>query len=139
VHSELLGEEPYLLAVPPGHRWARRRTIALRDLHDEPVLALAAGSGNRALLDRQLAQAGVQLQVTHEAAHVWTLIGMVEAGLGCALVPAMALRSAPAGVTAVALRGHPLRRKIALLTPIGRRLTPLAQRLVPELRSAFLR
>jgi hypothetical protein len=49
----------------------------------------------------------------------------------------MALRSAPAGVTGVAIRGNPLRRTMAVLTPIERRLTPLAQRLLPELRSAF--
>jgi len=137
LHAELLGEEPYLLSLPPGHRWAGRRTIRLQELGDEPVLSLAASSGNRALLDQQLARAGIALQVTHEAAHIWALIGMVKAGLGCALVPAMALRSAPAGVTAVALRGSPLHRKIALLTPVERRLTPLAQRLLPELRSAF--
>jgi DNA-binding transcriptional LysR family regulator len=135
---ELLGEDPYVLAVPAAHRWAGRRTIRLQDLGDEPMLSLAASSGNRALLELQLAQAGVVLQVTHETAHIWALIGMVEAGLGCALVPAMALRSAPAGVAAVALRGNPLRRKIGLLTPLERRLTPLAQRLLPELRAAFV-
>jgi DNA-binding transcriptional LysR family regulator len=137
LQAELLGEEPYLLAVPASHRWARRRAISLKDLAGEPVLSLAASSGNRALLDQQLAQAGLALRITHEAAHVWALIGMVEAGLGCALVPAMALRAAPTGVVAVALRGGPLRRKIALLTPVERRLTPLAQRLLPELRTAF--
>jgi len=138
LHMELLGEEPYLLLLPAGHRWARRRTIRLQDLRGEPVLSLVASSGNRALLDQQLARAGVTLTASHEAAHIWALIGMVEAGLGCALVPAMALRSASAGLTVVALRDHPLRRRIALLTPVERRLTPLAQRLLPELRSAFL-
>jgi DNA-binding transcriptional LysR family regulator len=137
LHTELLGEEPYLLALPAGHRWAGRRAIRLQDLGVESALSLAASSGNRALLDQQLARAGVALHITHEAAHVWALLGMVEAGLGCALVPAMALRSAPAGVIAVALRGNPLRRKIAVLTAVERRLTPLAQRLLPELRSAF--
>ena len=137
LRAELLGEEPYLLSVPAGHRWATRRSIRLQDLGGEPMLALAASSGNRALLDQQLAQAGIELRFIHEAAHVWALIGMVDAGLGCALVPAMAMRWAPAGVTAVALSGHPLRRRIALLTPVERRLTPLAQRLLPELRSAF--
>ena len=137
LHAELLGEDPYVLALPAAHRWAGRRSIRLQDLGDEPMLSLAASSGNRALLELQLAQAGIALEVTHETAHIWALIGMVEAGLGCALVPAMALRSAPSGVAAVALRGNPLRRKIGLLTPVERRLTPLAQRVLPELRAAF--
>jgi DNA-binding transcriptional LysR family regulator len=138
LHVEALGEDPYMLALPAAHRWAGRRSIRLQDLDDEPLLSLAASSGNRALLELQLAQAGVALRVTHETAHVWALIGMVEAGLGCALVPAMALRTAPPGVAAVALRGNPLRRKIGLLMPVERRLTPLAQRLLPELRAAFV-
>jgi DNA-binding transcriptional LysR family regulator len=137
LQAEPLGEEPYLLALPAAHRWAGRRAVRLQDLGDEPMLSLAAGSGNRAVLDQQLQQAGVALRVAHEAAHVWALIGMVEAGLGCALVPAMALRAAPPGVATVALRGHPLRRHVALLTAVERRLTPLAQRLLPELRAAF--
>jgi len=136
--AELLGEEPYLLALPAGHRWAGRRTIRLHDLGAESMLSLTAGSGNRALLDQQLANAGVELHITHEAAHVWAMIGMVKAGLGCALVPAMALRTASVDVVAVPLRGNPLRRSIALLTAADRRLTPLAQRLLPELRAAFL-
>jgi DNA-binding transcriptional LysR family regulator len=138
LNVELLGEDPYKLALPAAHRWAGRRSIRLQDLKDEPLLSLAASSGNRALLELQLAQAGVALELTHEAGHVWTLIGMVEAGLGCALVPAMALRTAPSGVAAVAIRGNPLRRQIGLLTPAERRLTPLAQRLLPELRAAFV-
>ena len=137
LHAELLGEEPYVLVVPAGHRWQGRRSVALADLDDEPLLSLASGSGNRTLLDQQMAQAGVAPRVVHEAAHVAALLGMVEAGLGCALVPAMVVRPAPAGVGVVALQGKPLKRSIALFTPIERRLTPLAERLLPEIRAAF--
>jgi len=134
---ELLGEDPYVVALPAGHRWHGRRSLRLQDLHGEPLLSLAGGSGNRALLEQQLAQAGVAPRFVHEAAHIGALMGMVEAGLGCALVPAMAARPASKDVAVVALQGRPLRRKIALLTPTERRLTPLAQRLLPELRAAF--
>ncbi|MDG0835990.1 LysR family transcriptional regulator [Roseateles saccharophilus] len=137
LQAELLGEDPYVLAVPAGHHWQGLRALSLQELHNEPLLSLAGGSGNRALLDEQFAQAGIAPRVIHEAAHIWALTGMVEAGLGCALVPAMVARPAPAGVAVVALRGQPLRRKITLLTPVERRLTPLAQRLLPELRAAF--
>jgi len=137
LQAELLGEDPYVVALPAGHRWQRRRSLRLQDLNDEPLLSLASGSGNRALLEQQMEQVGVVPRVVHEAAHIWALMGMVEAGLGCALVPEMVARSSPPGVTVVALQGRPLRRKIALLTPVERRLTPLAQRLLPELRTAF--
>lgn len=137
LQAEFLVEDPYVLAVPAGHHWQGRRSLSLQDLNDEPLLSLAGGSGNRALIEQQLAQTGVAPRIVHEAAHIWALTGLVEAGLGCALVPAMAVRPAPSGVAVVALRGQPLRRRITLLTPIERRLTPLAQRLTPELRAAF--
>lgn len=135
--AELLGEDPYVLALPAGHRWAGRRSLRPQDLNDEPLLSLASGSGNRALLEQQLARLGVTPRFVHEAAHIWALMGMVEAGLGCALVPQMVAKPARAGVTVVALQGRSLHRKIVLLTPVERRLTPLAQRLLPELRAAF--
>lgn len=139
LQAEPLGDDPYVLAVPPGHRWQRRRSLRVQELHDQPLLSLAGGSGNRALLDRQLAQAGVVPRAVHEAAHVSALLGLVDAGLGCALVPAMAAATAGAGTAIVPLQGRPLARRIALLTPLERRLTPLAQRLLPELRGAFAR
>lgn len=135
--AEPLGRDPYVLAVPAAHAWAGRRTLRLDDLRGQPLMSLGAGSGNRLLLERQLRQARVGLEITHEAAHVAALLGMVSAGLGCALVPAMALRVPPEGVRLVRLQGRPLHREIALLTSRERRLTPLAQRLVPELRAAF--
>jgi DNA-binding transcriptional LysR family regulator len=137
LQAELLGEDPYVLAVPAGHPWQGRRSLRLQELDDEPLLSLAGGSGNRALLEQQLAQAGVAPRVVHEAAHIWALMGLVQAGLGCALVPHMVVKHALPGVAVVPLQGRPLRRKIALLTPLERRLTPLAQRLLPELRAAF--
>lgn len=137
LRAELLGEDPYVLALPTSHRWHARRSLRLQDLQDEPLLSLAGGSGNRALLEQQLAQAGVTPRVVHEAAHIGALMGMVEAGLGCALVPAMVVRPVPTGIAVVPLQGRPLRREIVLLTPVERRLTPLAQRLLPELRAAF--
>lgn len=137
LRAEPLGEDPYVMALPAGHRWQGRRSLRLQDLHDEPLLSLAGGSGNRALLEQQLAQAGVTPRVVHEAAHIGALMGMVEAGLGCALVPAMVVRPVPTGIAVVPLQGRPLRREIVLLTAVERRLTPLAQRLLPEMRAAF--
>ena len=137
LHAETLGVDPYVLAVPAGHRWAARRSLRLPEIARERLLSLASGSGNRQLLDSQLLQLGLTLPPAHEAAHIGALLGLVEAGLGCALVPSMALRLPPPGLRAVRLQSNPLGREIVIFSSQERRLTPLAQRLLPALRRAF--
>lgn len=61
-------------------------------------------SGNRTLLDRELAHLTPARPSICETRHVTTMLGMVEAGIGIAAVPAMSM---PAGEHSV-LRAVPL-------------------------------
>jgi len=61
----------------------------------------------------------------------------VAAGMGAALVPQLAVSPALPGVAARPLQGAPLSRALAVCWSASRRLTPLAQRLIPELQQAF--
>jgi DNA-binding transcriptional LysR family regulator len=47
--------------VPPGHRWARRRTgrIHVRELAEEPLIVLGPDHGTRRLLDMAMVEAGL--------------------------------------------------------------------------------
>ena len=81
--------EPFLLAVPAGHRLARnaRRRVAERDLEREPVLLLEDGHclRDQALSICQLAGAREAPEV--RAASLATLTQMVANGLGVTLLP----------------------------------------------------
>ncbi|MCE4555277.1 LysR family transcriptional regulator [Roseateles cellulosilyticus] len=132
-----LGPDPYVLALPPNHPWATRDAARLEELIDQPLVGLGGASGNRQLLDAQLKRLGLQLTVRHEAAHLQAVLGLVAAGLGVALVPRLAVAPGPAGVRVLSLEGRPLSRALAVCWSASRRLTPLAQRLVPLLRDAF--
>lgn len=87
--SALLFQEPLLLAVPPKHPFAERKRLALSHLKDEPLILMKAGHGFRKIVLDALAKAGVEPRIVHESGEIETVQALVEAGLGCALVPAM--------------------------------------------------
>ena len=87
--SELLFTEPLLLAVPPKHPLAKRRRLALSALRGQPLILMKSGHGFRKIVLDALAKAGVEPTIVHESGEIETVQALVEAGLGCALVPAM--------------------------------------------------
>jgi LysR family hydrogen peroxide-inducible transcriptional activator len=86
---ELLFQEALLLAVPSRHALARRRRLALSALKGVPLILMKSGHGFRKIVLDALAKAGVEPTVVHESGEIETVQALVEAGLGCALVPAM--------------------------------------------------
>ncbi|MEZ0491418.1 LysR family transcriptional regulator [Kineococcus sp. TBRC 1896] len=87
--SQVLGREPLVLAVPRGHRLAGVPAVAVGELEHEPLL-LPARHGDDGLRERTSALlAGVPVRVVQD--DLWmvqTMVALVAAGLGCAVVPA---------------------------------------------------
>lgn len=83
--------ERFVLAVHTEHRFARRRKIRWEELCDERFIAVGKTSGNRVLIDSALAQNTRRPTSFFEVAHVSSLLGLVEARLGVAAVPQLAL------------------------------------------------
>jgi DNA-binding transcriptional LysR family regulator len=81
--------EPLIAAVPASHPLAGRRRIALRSLAREPFIQfpreLAAGLYDLAIAACQ--KAGFTPDLAQEAIQMQTILGLVAAGLGVALVP----------------------------------------------------
>ncbi|HWI70795.1 MAG TPA: LysR family transcriptional regulator, partial [Baekduia sp.] len=79
--------EPLLLAVPPHHRLAARKSVRLEEVADEPFVAVRAGHALRALTDGLCRAAGFEPRIAFEGDEVGTLRGLVAAGLGVGLLP----------------------------------------------------
>ncbi|MFO1218785.1 MAG: LysR substrate-binding domain-containing protein [Burkholderiaceae bacterium] len=120
-----------VLACPRGHALAERvRGVAWRELAGLPFIALARDNSVGQLIGEQLAAAGVDVRVVHEASYLWTALGLVEAGLGVTVLPSYARPAVRR--TAIVIRPlvRPVvRRETSILVRRGRSLSPAAQSL----------
>ncbi|MFE9658832.1 MULTISPECIES: LysR family transcriptional regulator [unclassified Streptomyces] len=82
-----LDEQRLRLVVPDDHRLAGRRRIRLAEAADETFVTLEEGYGLRRITDDLCAAAGFRPRVAFEGEEAETLRGLVQAGLGVALLP----------------------------------------------------
>ena len=120
-----LQEERLVLVVPPHHRLRGRRRVRLAELVEDELVTTPPGFGHRRLVDDLLRAAGVAPAVAFESEDLTTIVGLVAAGLGVAVVPDVVAERA--GADAVALAGGAV-RTIGLTWRLGRELTPPAER-----------
>ena len=126
--SEFLHADRYFLVCRADHPLAAQSRVRLRDIVRHPVIQLARGSSVRKHLDEALG-ADAPLPV-FEVEHLATVTGLVRAGLGVSVVPAMTLfhfRSEDLRV--VPLAGRVLTRPLYLVQRKGRSLSVAAQAL----------
>ncbi len=71
-----------LVIVPPGHRWAKRRHLAPRELAGETIIVAAQGAGTRAVVEERLREKGIALSKLMEFGNLEGAKHAVEAGLG---------------------------------------------------------
>jgi DNA-binding transcriptional LysR family regulator len=90
---ELLSEE-VLLAVPPSHHLARRTHAEVGALADEPFVTTRPGYWQRALTDQLFADTGTEPVIVCEGDEPYAIRGLISAGVGVGLMPAMARRLA---------------------------------------------
>jgi DNA-binding transcriptional LysR family regulator len=101
IHVRPLVSRRMDLVVPAGHRLAGRADVRMADLAGEPFVDFPAGYGNRVVVDRAFAAAGIERQVAIEVIDIGTGAGFVSEGLGVAILPRFAV---PEGVGVVVLR-----------------------------------
>jgi DNA-binding transcriptional LysR family regulator len=122
-----LRSEPMLLVCPADHRLAKQSQARLADLIGEPFIDVPPGWGSRTSTDRLFASVGLARRVEVEVGDVATVVDLVRAGLGLALI---APSSAPGLDGLAVLEPAPAPSfDISLVLPETRRLGPAAQAL----------
>lgn len=125
-----LVEERFVAACQRDHPLAKSRRVTWAQLGDYDHIAIARSSGNRLLLDQALAGVPNRPQAIYEAQHVTTTLGLVEAGLGVAVVPSMAMPGPDHPLlVSLPLVDPVVTRKVGLIRRRGRPLSPAAQQL----------
>lgn len=106
-----LFEEDLVVAAPPGHPLAKRRTVTLAQAAKHPLLLPPRGTALRDELDAAATAAGTELVAQAELDGPHLLASLVGRGIGAAVLPATATVDAHA----VVLHGLP-RRVVGLAT-----------------------
>lgn len=111
-----IDRDPLVLAVPESHRLAGCvEPVDPRRFRDDPFIAYPTSSGSvvRDAAIRQCSAAGFEPNVVVEVSETSTMLGLVSAGVGVALVPRSARRMAVDDVKILALT-NPTHVQIAL-------------------------
>lgn len=84
-----LRRDPLMVVVPDDHPLARRKSVAIKALVDQPFVMFSAdaGTGIQALVLRLCREAGFEPQTALQAREGGTIIGLVAAGCGIAILP----------------------------------------------------
>lgn len=108
--SVILLTEPYVLAVQQNHRFARAGSITLADLQGEPFIVR---TGCEAFQETTalLAARGIRPRSVYRTDHDDRALGLVAAGIGMALVPAL---YEAAGVATVRISDFAVARTIGI-------------------------
>jgi DNA-binding transcriptional LysR family regulator len=82
LHARLIATDPLLLVVPAEHPLAEMGEATLADLAGMPFVDGPPGYGNRAVVDKAFAVAGIERTVALEVADIGTAAAYIRNGLG---------------------------------------------------------
>lgn len=108
---KLVGKSKQVLAVPAGHRLARKRNLVWRDFHDEPMVLIhpSAQHGFYDAFFEECAKVGAKPRPVQYANDVQTKLWLISAGFGIAPTiaqaeikrPGLVFRALPPGLPPV--------------------------------------
>jgi DNA-binding transcriptional LysR family regulator len=124
-----LGDDPYRMVLPAGHRLARRRRLALADLAAErftaPVATIEATSYH-SLLERLCRAAGFSPEIAYEVSDVTVGRAFVAAGLAVGIMPELSVPPPRPDLVVRPLPGAAPSRSVHAVWRAGRRMPAVA-------------
>lgn len=120
--------DPYMAVLPATLAPEGGKPISLRELARHDLLSQSNETAVHAQVEQAFNRAGLPFRPTVEVSHHQTLLAMVAAGLGVALMPSLCLPAAlPRSLRVLPLRrpGIPA-REISIVTLKGKTLAPAA-------------
>jgi LysR family carnitine catabolism transcriptional activator len=132
-----LTTDTFVAVMPEDHPLARQTEVTWRDLADIPLIGPPPGNAVREQLDIALARAGITLRRSHEVILPLTILGMVEGGLGIAVMTSAMSRLALAlGLVTRDVSQPVIQREMSLLFHADRTLSPAAEAFSDRLRAS---
>jgi DNA-binding transcriptional LysR family regulator len=129
---ELLEDLMYV-ALPADHPLADRPELRLADLRDDSWVQTSAASPCARHVVRSCHTAGFEPNVSFESDDYQTVMGLVAAGVGVALIPQLALTNVRDDIRVRALHPSGPTRTVVAATPRGAGVLPAAERMLDVL------
>jgi DNA-binding transcriptional LysR family regulator len=126
LRTQLLLEDPMLVALPAEHALAGKRALSLADLREEDWVQTSATSPCARFVVRACLAAGFEPRVTFESDDYETVQGLVAAGVGVALIPHLALTHVHPGIVVRALSPRSPARRVVAATLVAAGVSPAA-------------
>ncbi len=121
LRAEPLYEERYMVACAPGHPFAGRPAITMRDMDGQTYLS-RINCEHRDVLGEALRAAGAQLNHACRSEREDWIQSLVGAGLGVCFLPEFS--AVAPGLMLRRVEDAPLARRVCLVTVAGRRWSP---------------
>lgn len=118
LHLTRLWRDELVLVTPTRHPWARRSSVPLKELKDQPLILLGDGNNTRLALQQRLRKEGVELaelQILAELSDPIGVIGMVEASLGVTVLSRQIVQRYNGRVRPLPVEGAEFARTIYLV------------------------
>ena len=132
-----LWQDVLVLAVPAKHRWAKKKSISITDLFEEPFIVRELGSGTLRIIDQYLDKVQPNFsQALNIVARLGTSTAVkegIKSGLGVSILSSRALETElKAGILkTVKIKGLPaMSRRFYLIRDKRRIASPLCQAMI---------
>jgi DNA-binding transcriptional LysR family regulator len=102
VDGPVLAEDEFVALLHPEHPLAGEVDIGVEDLLDDAFVT--SKSGCEPLVESIFGSQGLAFRPTHRVTQLSTIVTMVRAGMGVAILPSLMLDGDPSGVVPVPLR-----------------------------------
>ena len=130
-----LRQDKFVAVMPFEFAAAGTRVMNLVDLAGMPMISMMPGTSMRTTIEQAFSSVGLNYQPAFEVRHHSTLLGLAEAGLGVAILPASAVMAASEReVGVVELRNPQIVRDIGIVQRRGEALAPAASELAKVLK-----
>ncbi|KPL85888.1 LysR family transcriptional regulator [Herpetosiphon geysericola] len=125
VESTTLLSEPLVVVVSQQHRFAQRQSVLASELRDEGFIVFPQGYELRNYTLQLCEQAGFAPRIVLDGGEMDTVVSLVAAGLGVAVVPQLAIDQR-IGLHALAIADGGLQRTLRLIRHSQRQPSPAA-------------
>ena len=122
-------EEQMLVVVPPGHRFAKRRSVRVEELAFEKFVALDRDLAVRREIDRLFKHHGIEVDVALEFDNIEAIKRAVEVGQGIAILPepTLARETALGTLNVLEIENEKFSRPLGIIHRRGKKFYPNTQ------------